>query len=420
MGIRVAKIVAKPMGLQDLMPLRLPDDTPGLVGLQDLAAETIAKATALPLSAPRALLHDLQLMTALVNTYASSRIEEKNRQKKDAQRKDTKPSDILKAFTSELPDDEEARRVLVEARTSALIQTHINRQAEEGTLPAEVNPGFLQALHGAFFSESQADLFIDYDDGRKRKAEPGKFRGDGVEVKVGEHIGPQGSCVAPLVDALCSYYEEHSQGTARRVLDIAAQHHRLLYLHPFGDGNGRTIRLATHARLHMAGIGGAGLWSISRGLARGRMGSEDGKEEYARMLARADSPRQGDKDDGTGALSRAALVEFTEWFLEVCLDQIESMTDVYALSALSERLFALANSKLKGKYKEHVVPLIRALLVLGELPRARALDVMGQSERAGRTLLKELLDQRVLFSESERGPVRLDLFHTALFPELLG
>lgn len=419
MATRVAKIAAKPMSLQDLMPLRLPDDTPGLVGLQDLAAETIAKATALPLSAPRALLHDLQMMTALINTYASSRIEKKDEEKRGTERKAPQLSDLLKAFTSDLPDDEEARRVILEARTSALIQTRINRQAEDGTLPAEVSPRFLLELHGEFFAESQAELLIQYDDGHKRKTQPGRFRGEGVEVKVGEHIGPQGSCVARLVDELCSYYEEHSQGAARRVLDVAAQHHRLLFLHPFGDGNGRTIRLATHARLHMAGIGGAGLWSISRGFAQGRIGSVEGKEEYARMLARADAPRQGKKGDGTGALSRAALVEFTEWFLEVCLDQIESMTDVYALSALSERLFALADSKLKGKNKEHVVPLIHALLVLGELPRARALDVMGQSERSGRAILKELLDQRVLFSESERGPVRLELFHAALFPELL-
>lgn len=390
------------------MPLRLPDDTPGLVGLQDLAAETIAKATALSLSAPRALIHDLQMMTALVNTYASNRIE----------RKDTKPSEIKKAVEGEFPEDQAKKRLLIEARACALIQTRLNRQAEKGTLPAEVNPSLLLSLHREYFSESQEALLIQYDDGRKLQAEPGKFRGEGVEVKVGDHVGPQGSSVPRLVDELCGYYEEHSQGAARRVLDVAAQHHRLLYLHPFGDGNGRTIRLVTHARLHMAGIGGAGLWSISRGLARGRMGSADGKDEYIRMLTRADSPRRGEAD-GTGALSRAALVEFTEWFLEVCLDQIEFMTDVFALSALSDRLFALVAAKLKGKSAEHALPLIRALLVEGELSRARAWDVIGQSERAGRMVVKRMLEERMLYSESERGPVRLELFHAALFPELL-
>lgn len=397
------------MTLGDLMPLRLPDDTPGLVGLQDLAAETIAKATALALSAPRALIHDLQMMTALVNTYASNRIE----------RKDTKPADIKKAVEGEFPNDSARKRLLLEARACALIQTRLNRQAEKGTLPAEVSPSFLLSLHQEFFSESEEELLIHYDDGRKIRTEPGKFRGEGVEVKVGAHIAPQGSSVARLVDELCSYYEEHSHGAARRVLDVAAQHHRLLYLHPFGDGNGRTIRLATHARLHMAGIGGAGLWSVSRGLARGRMGREAGKEEYSQMLARADTPRQGASSDGTDALSRTALVEFTEWFLEVCLDQIDSMSDVFAFSALSERLFALAATQLKGKSAEHAVPLIRALLVEGELTRSRAWDIIGQSERAGRMVVKRLLEERVLYSATERGPVRLELFHTALFPEFL-
>lgn len=391
------------------MPLRLPDDTKGLVGLQDLAAETIAKATALPLHVPRALLHDLQMMTAFVNTYASQRIERSDKQRRD----------YPQSNTNETLADTETKRLAIEARASALIQTKLNRSAEDGTLPAEITPELLLTLHREFFTESQSDLLIQYDDGSKRRAEAGHFRSAGVEVKVGSHIGPEGASVARLVDELCGYYEVHSVGAARRVLDVAAQHHRLLYLHPFGDGNGRTIRLATHARLHMAGVGGAGLWSISRGLACGRMGLVEGPEEYSRMLARADAPRDPSSDDGSDALSRMALVEFTEWFLEVCLDQIDTMADLYAFSTLSERLQALVRSRLRGKSQVHAIPLIRALLVEGEMPRARAWDVIGQSERSGRMVVKELLDESLLFSDSERGPLRLELFHPELFPELL-
>ena len=41
-------------------------------------------------------------------------------------------------------------------------------------------------------------------------------------------------------------------------------------------------------------------------------------------MDRADTPRQGDLD-GRGNLSRRALVDFTLWFLKVCIDQVTFM-----------------------------------------------------------------------------------------------
>ena len=76
------------------------------------------------------------------------------------------------------------------------------------------------------------------------------------------------------------------------------------------DGNGRVSRLMSHAMALKAGIGAHGLWSVSRGLARGL----DSRREYKTWMDRADTPRQGDPD-GRGNLSRSALVDFTLWFL---------------------------------------------------------------------------------------------------------
>ena len=85
---------------------------------------------------------------------------------------------------------------------------------------------------------------------------------------------------------------------------MAAAHHRLNYIHPFPDGNGRVSRLMSHAMALKAGIGAHGLWSVSRGLARGL----DSGREYKTWMDRADTPRQGDLD-GRGNLSRRALVD---------------------------------------------------------------------------------------------------------------
>ena len=64
--------------------------------------------------------------------------------------------------------------------------------------------------------------------------------------------------------------------------------------------------LSGHAMALHAGIGAHGLWSVSRGLARGL----DSRGDYKRMMDHADMPRQGDLD-GRGNLSRRALADWT-------------------------------------------------------------------------------------------------------------
>ncbi len=113
------------------------------------------------------------------------------------------------------------------------------------------------------------------------------------------------------------YIQIAARSASGRIIAIASAHHRLNYIHPFTDGNGRVSRLMSHAMALEAGIGGQGLWSVSRGLARGL--SDRG--EYKRMMDMADTPRRGDRD-GRGNLSEAALKTYCEWFLKVTLDQI--------------------------------------------------------------------------------------------------
>jgi Fic family protein len=99
------------------------------------------------------------------------------------------------------------------------------------------------------------------------------------------------------------------------------------------DGNGRVSRLMSHAIAHQAGIGAHGLWSISRGLARGL----ETRSDYKRMMDHADTPRQGDLD-GRGNLSERAHRDFILWFFNVALDQVQFMASLFELDTLSRRL----------------------------------------------------------------------------------
>ncbi|WP_217639947.1 Fic family protein [Palleronia marisminoris] len=51
------------------------------------------------------------------------------------------------------------------------------------------------------------------------------------------------------------------------ILAAACAHHRLLWVHPFLNGNGRVARLMSYAMLRRA-PDTLGLWSVARGLAR--------------------------------------------------------------------------------------------------------------------------------------------------------
>jgi Fic family protein len=123
-----------------------------------------------------------------------------------------------------------------------------------------------------------------------------------------------------------SRYRFATIGKAGRIMAIAAAHHRLNFIHPFPDGNGRVSRLMSHAMGLSAGIGAHGLWSVSRGLARGL----ESRGEYKRMMDYADTPRQGDLD-GRGNLSQRALNDFVLWFLRVCQDQVTFMSGLFDL-----------------------------------------------------------------------------------------
>jgi Fic family protein len=85
-----------------------------------------------------------------------------------------------------------------------------------------------------------------------------------------------------------------------------ASHHRLMWIHPFLDGNGRVARLYTDACFCRLPLPGYGLWNVSRGLARRR-------DEYMAALTSADAPRRNDYD-GRGSLSNDELARFCYCF----------------------------------------------------------------------------------------------------------
>jgi Fic family protein len=244
---------------------------------------------------------------------------------------------------------------------------------------------------------------------------PGEWRSRPEhDVAVGRHVPPASDHVEEFMRYFANRYRLDRMGKAGRMIAMAAAHHRFNYIHPFPDGNGRVSRLMSHAMAWKADIAAYGLWSISRGLARGLVS----RSEYKEMMDLADTPRQGDLD-GRGNLSERALVDFVVWFLRVAVDQVTFMSDLFDLDNLTRRLHAFVAQR--DTLKPEAARLLDETLVRGEIERGEASRITGLPERSARRVLNDLVEEGVLASITPKGPVSLRFpAHSleTLFPRL--
>jgi Fic family protein len=239
------------------------------------------------------------------------------------------------------------------------------------------------------------------------------------DVEVGDHIPPASGTVDAFMLRFAEAYRLAGVGLGTGIMLMAAAHHRFAFIHPFPDGNGRVGRLISHAMAHKIGIGAHGLWSISRGLARGIAPGLEGRGEYKATLARGDMLRQGDLD-GRGNLSERALAEWSLWFVRVCVDQVDFMSGLFDINTLADRLnrYIRRNDKDFQPAAAHI--LVEALM-RGDVERGDAARITGMPERSARRVVGQLLDKGLLESGAPRAPLRLAFPPDALddlFPRL--
>lgn len=385
--------------------------------LPDLVADVSAAAEGLGRSLHPKTAANLANLVRLMNTYYSNLIEGHN----------TRPRDIERALAG--ARDEGQRDLQQEAVAHYRLQEVIDRQAADGTLPDPAAPNFLRSLHRDFYAGASADMLTIRHGERAIIMTPGEWRSAPEhDVEIGRHLPPPSADVPAFMDyfylrfafdpASGRMMQGVGTGRAKRILATATAHHRFNWIHPFPDGNGRVSRLMSHAMAHRAGIGAHGLWSISRGLARGLEPGMDGRQEYKRHMAWADEVRQGDRD-GRGHLSQKGIEIFAAWFLHVCLDQLTYMSGLFELDALSKRLER--HVTLSDTLPKEGIRLLQEALVRGEFERGEAERITQLPERTARRVLKQLTDEGLLASDTPKGPVSLrfpsDTLET-LFPRL--
>jgi len=374
----------------------------------DVVAEIAAAAATLGRALHPKTAANLADLVRLMNCYYSNLIEGH----------DTRPRDIERAMSGDLDANERRRNLQREAVAHIRVQTEIDRLAADGSLLEPASREFVTWLHREFYVDAPEEMLRIGAGDRQFSMTPGEWRSRPEhDNAVGRHIPPLSDRVSDFMAHFEDRYRLAPLGAAARIIVIPPAHHRLNYIHPFPDGNGRVSRLMSHAMGLKAGIGAHGLWSISRGLARGL----ESRTDYKRMMDHADMPRQGERD-GRGNLSERALEEFTLWFLKVCLDQITFMSDLFEIDTLNRRIQTLVERS--DNLKPEAGRLLTETLMRGEIERGEAARITGLPERTARRVLNDAIEAGLLASGSPKGPVSLrfpsstlETLFPRLFPE---
>jgi len=179
----------------------------------------------------------------------------------------THPVDIERAMRNEYSADPQKRNLQLEAKAHVAVQRWIDEGGVRGrsiTVSAicEIHRRFSELLPPALLAVSDPRT------GRQVEVIPGALRRD--DVSVGPARGDQSWRGAPLSRSVQPGVSD--LGRAETILATAAAHHRLLWIHPFADDNGRVARLLSHAML-LDVLDTGGIWSVARGpcAERGRV-----------------------------------------------------------------------------------------------------------------------------------------------------
>ncbi len=352
--------------------------------LADLALELAQRSAGFRRSLPDSLLASLAELVRAMNCYYSNLIEGH----------DTHPVDIERALKGDYSNDVKKRDLQLEAKAHIAVQQWID---EGGLRGRAMTGGAIREVHERFCRRLPEELLWVEDEATKERAKvvPGEWRHR--DVRVGNHVAISPGAVPRFLER---YEQVYSRlGKTDTIIAAAAAHHRLVWIHPFLDGNGRMSRLISHATLLDVLDTGA-VWSVARGLART-------VRDYKSHLANCDLPRRNDLD-GRGSLSEECLAEFSRYFLSTCIDQVRFMEWLMRPDELRVRILRWTDEETQlGRLPAKSGAVLEAVLYRGELPRGDTAAVVGTGERQARRVVSVLVEQGVLTSESTRASLRL-------------
>ena len=174
-------------------------------------------------STPASVFYQLKHIFHMLESLGSARIEGNHTTLADyvesrLEATPTKPSDQLREMTN----IEEA-------------MSYIEEHFEPGQ---DVTEHFVRELHALTVQGLE----------REGDDTPGAYRQKQVQISQSEHLPPEAVSVPQYMAELMQFINR--QDSAKYdLMKVALAHHRFAWIHPFGNGNGRVVRLLTYALL---------------------------------------------------------------------------------------------------------------------------------------------------------------------------
>ncbi len=386
---------------------------------QNKLMELYQADTAINHLVPVSIRSSLEWLLRYVNCYYSNKIEGNP----------THPKDLLKLQEgSDYSAMNEKSKPVMELLAHLELQLKLrnNSVSEEHVCTEE----FIKSLHRSFYDgwpdeyrvirDREGSVVLDADQ-QPMKIKPGCYRD--IDVKVGSHIAPPCGEVAAYMRWIEKSFTLRSIHGTNRLMAAAALHHRIAWIHPFADGNGRVLRLLTDCYMRFSGLGGYGLWSITRGFGRD-------PSRYYYALSQADKVRQG-TTDGRGVLSDSGLVFFVKYFIDTALDQVNYFSGLLEPGRLRVRIDYYFEMRSKGAIpdlKGKPLPILKiiareiykVLLDRGVMSKAAICTYLGKTEQTLRSTFKQMHEEKLINIKS-KDHVELQLSPAAIefmFPGL--
>jgi Fic family protein len=397
-----------PTSIFDLAPFIPADSALAQSELPDKAMQLVQLSARLAGQLAPLTLITLEHHMSVINSYYSNLIEGNA----------TRPHEIRAAQRGDYDADPAKRDLQLESLAHMAVQAWIRDQQPD--LDTLYSPAFILQVHHQFYSRIPENLWQIKDEQNTiaDKVVPGAWRTRAV--RVGHHVPPAAEDLPDLMAAFCDNFHPRRHNGDRKVLGIMAAHHRLEWLHPFLDGNGRVGRLLTDTALKAVGLDSYGAWCLSRGLAKSAT-------RYKRLLALADNPRQGDLD-GRGALTEQGLMQFCDYMLDTAIDQVTYMSKLLDLPRLRQRIDSYVQARndfrvsgVTEPLKSNAALILYTAFIHGEIGRAEALELCAMPERSARRLLSQLKSEGLLSETSSKSPLRWEVPEHAepwYFPDL--
>jgi len=211
---------------------------------------------------------------------------------------------------------------------------------------------------------------------------PGAYRAHAVRIAQSDHLPPESVQVPDYMQALVAFINRNDP-PKYDLIKVALAHHRFGWIHPFGNGNGRVVRLLTYALLIKYGFN---VQTGGRVLNPTAVFCSD-REAYYDMLACADGGTPAD------------LEKWCVYVLQGILVELKKVDQLTRYDYLKSRILvpALTYSRSRGLISVQEEAILLAAVAAGVAKAADLAGAMPNLNETQRTYqIRKLVERKML------------------------